>query len=408
MAKVSPAYRSMLIIPDSAMNPKMGSGQRTAIFFSALKKIGPVDVVMIGPVERNNTKVFFPGCASFHFAQSNRVRPSPRKGLGWLAHNLRRFLFFSKQYNKEPSVVRTIEKLITPDHNVIVFRYSLPFCVSGLKPTLWRKIFVDVDDRDDQTFLTSAKSIFGTSILFTIFDKYIYKSVQGTLVKRLSTASFVWFAAKEDMLKLKGVTTAVISNVPYFSSETKPVVSVNKTQAVLFVGTFKHRPNQNGVRWFLRNCWPDIHRLCPNSVFRIVGLGNWESLHQEFPDIKNVEFIGPVDEIAPEYELSHLVISPLFEGGGSKIKVIEACSFSKPLIASTHSIRGFGDEIGQTIPHTNEPKAFIDLCVTYLSDENTSKQLGANLKLMQGKMFSRQAAEQQIVDDIQSAFISTT
>ena len=398
----------MLIIPGSAMNPKMGSGQRTAVFFSALIKIGPVDVVMIGPERRNKTKVFFPGCASFHFAQSNRVRPSPRKGVGWLIHNLRRFLFLSKEYSKEPSVARAIEQLITPDHKIIAFRYSLPFCVSGLKPTLGRKIFVDVDDRDDQTFLTSAKSIFGTSVLFKIFEKFIYKAVRKTLIKRLGTASFVWFAAKEDMLNLNGVTTSVINNVPFFSSNYKPVANTSKTQTILFVGTFKHRPNQNGVRWFLKNCWPKIHERLPNAIFRIVGIGDWKSLENEFPSVKNVQFIGYVDEVTPEYEQARLVISPLFEGGGSKIKVIEACSFGKPVVASTHSVRGFGDDIGNAIPHTNEPDTFIDLCTTYLLDDKASDQLGADLKVMQEETFSRQATEQKIVDDIQSAFTSAS
>ncbi|WP_187431400.1 hypothetical protein ROLI_045340 (plasmid) [Roseobacter fucihabitans] len=399
---LNPDKRLLLIIPDGSINHRMGGGQRSAILFSALKSLGPVDVVVLGEGTGTGPQEFFPGAASFQWAPSSRFSVIKKKGLSHLIYNLRRFLFVPALYAPQASVTEALDKLVTPAHRLIACRYALTYCATGLTKTPGRDVFVDIDDRDDQTFQSTATAVLGTGVLGCIFRKYVVPSVLRQLYRRLPGTSFLWYAKAEDDLNLPGVGSAVLRNVPFNTDIPAGAPPPSARQDVVFVGSHAHRPNQDGVRWFLRECWPTLHARHPEARFRIVGLGAWQQLQAEFPDTPGVEYVGTIDDIATAYFDARLVVSPLFEGGGSKIKVIEACAFGRPIVVSRHSAQGFGDAIAAALPQSDDAAGFIDLCTQYLADPDAADRLGQHLQDLQRAHFSRAAAEAQIAADIRS------
>ena len=399
--------RSLLLVPDGAINPKVGGGQRTIILFSALKKLGPVDVAILGSGLGSGEAVFFPGAASVRWVPSERFPVKAKQRLAWLRYNLQRFVFVPHFYGPEAQVSQALSEILTPAHRVIACRYALPFCVTGLIRSSEYEVFVDIDDRDDQKFLSAAKALFKNRLLSRLFEKAVVPAVRRQLRNRLREASFLWYATAEDDLEIDGVPTAILRNVPFLAEVPKGSPAPSDSLTVLFVGTYGHRPNQDGVRWFLRNCWPHIRAKHPQARFRIVGLGPWQELAGEFPGIDGVEYVGTVEDISQEYLQARLVVSPLFEGGGSKIKVIEACAFGRPAVVTTHSARGFGSEITIALPQADRPDDFIALCDAFLGNGGKADELGARLAALQQKHLSREATEAQIIEHI-TGIIETT
>ena len=41
-----------------------------------------------------------------------------------------------------------------------------------------------------------------------------------------------------------------------------------------FMGLYTYEPNLDGVRWFLKECWPTIRQEVPGVRFRLVGKGS--------------------------------------------------------------------------------------------------------------------------------------
>jgi len=393
------APRCLLIVPDGAINSRMGSGQRSGILFGALSRIGPTDVAILGAtpgggeVERIDSP-FFPGAASVHRVQSARFPVRTPTGLAWLRYNLGRFLFVDRLYSPEQGLPERVARLLTPDHRIVAFRYALPFAVTGPGVTDGRLAVVDIDDRDDQKFDTAAQALFRGGMLYRAFAARVLPKLRARLRVVLRDADLLWYAAAEDRLDIPGPGTDVIDNVPFTAGQTAPVPE--ESRELLFVGTFVHRPNQDGVRWFLREIWPRIHAADPSARFRIVGLGPWNSLAAEFPGIAGVDFVGTVDDITAEYARSRIVVSPLVEGGGSKIKVIEACAMSRPVVATPHSVRGFGSDLAGAIPQAGDPAGFAAACLALLSDPQAADRLGTRLRALQQARFSREAVESRI------------
>ena len=111
----------------------------------------------------------------------------------------------------------------------------------------------------------------------------------------------------------------------------------NERLQLLFVGV-EYGPNLSGVRWFLNNVLPDI--TC-DFVFNIVGY-NMEKYRKEFEECSDkVHVIGTVESLREWYVNADLIVAPIFEGGGMKVKTAEALSYGKYFVGCTESLEGY-------------------------------------------------------------------
>lgn len=111
----------------------------------------------------------------------------------------------------------------------------------------------------------------------------------------------------------------------------------NERLQLLFVGV-EYGPNLSGVRWFLNNVLPDI--TC-DFVFNIVGY-NMEKYRTEFERYSDkVHVIGTVESLREWYTNADLIVAPIFEGGGMKVKTAEALSYGKHFVGCTESLEGY-------------------------------------------------------------------
>lgn len=106
---------------------------------------------------------------------------------------------------------------------------------------------------------------------------------------------------------------------------------------LLFVGV-EYGPNLSGVRWFLNNVLPCI--TC-DFEFNIVGY-NMEKYRTEFEEYSDkVHVIGTVESLREWYTDASLIVAPIFEGGGMKVKTAEALSYGKHFVGCSESLEGY-------------------------------------------------------------------
>jgi hypothetical protein len=108
---------------------------------------------------------------------------------------------------------------------------------------------------------------------------------------------------------------------------------------ILFVGT-SYLPNKNAARWFSAEVLPSVRE---QYDFWIVGKG-LECLIEDIKD-PDVHIIGFVESLAQYYEYTDVVIAPLVDGGGMKIKTAEAFSYGKVFMGSSESLHGYYDNL---------------------------------------------------------------
>jgi glycosyltransferase involved in cell wall biosynthesis len=122
--------------------------------------------------------------------------------------------------------------------------------------------------------------------------------------------------------------------------------AADTSPTVLFVGSLDVRMNQEAVEWFAQSAWPSIRQKHPDARFRIVGRNPTRRV-ERLDNIAGVELVGEVPSVVPHYESAAVVVTPLRFGGGTKIKVLEALSAGRPLVATPESLTGIPLEDGE-------------------------------------------------------------
>lgn len=109
---------------------------------------------------------------------------------------------------------------------------------------------------------------------------------------------------------------------------------------VLFVGAYYY-PNVNGILWFINEVMPLLK--VPISL-TVVGSG-MEKIKKDNDVPDEVRIYGWVESLGEYYEKADVVIEPIFEGGGMKVKTAEAFGYGKAVVGTTESFVGYIENI---------------------------------------------------------------
>lgn len=114
------------------------------------------------------------------------------------------------------------------------------------------------------------------------------------------------------------------------------------TANILFVGSFTHIPNVDGIQWFVKNVFPLVRQAHPSARLTIVGANPPPSVRELAEKWECIDVVGWVNDLGPFYSSSRVVVAPLRFGAGIKTKVLEAMAFGRPVVTTTVGAEGTG------------------------------------------------------------------
>lgn len=396
-----PGVKTVLVLPGFPW-PDTGAGQRSRLLLDAAATVGPVHVVLLSDWMPPDAAAQLPQAASIRLWGSGTLKS---RGLARIVPiGALRMVQPGRLYRVDPALQGRLAGLVKDTGaRAVLFRYAPTFCVAGLVKGAGLAVLVDIDDRDDQKYATRLHRMLGEGRVVSALLAWPLSRLSRLLQRRLKDASLLWFTGPEDVWHLAGVRSAIAPNVPALQAIPQGLPPPSAGDSVLFVGISTHVPNHEGVRWFLDHCWPELACRFPAMRLRIVGRGElWPQLAAQYPGIANVDFIGPVDDLTAEYARARLCICPVREGGGSKIKVVEAAAYGRPLVGLPHAFRGFDAAMLDHAVEAGSAPDFIAACADFLSDPDRADRCGQGLMAWQRQHYSRQGAVQRMAEDIRS------
>jgi len=168
-------------------------------------------------------------------------------------------------------------------------------------------------------------------------------------------------------LKVDTVPNGVDGNLyqPLSPSDSKP--------ALLFVGNMDYLPCIDAVLYFYSQILPLIEQAVGPSDFWIVGKD--PSAEVRALERKGVHVTGTVGDLCPYYEQSTVCIVPLRAGGGTRLKILEAMAFGRPVVSTSIGCEGLDVIDGQHLFITDTPSKFAESTVRLIRDEELRKQI---------------------------------
>jgi hypothetical protein len=153
----------------------------------------------------------------------------------------------------------------------------------------------------------------------------------------------------------------------------RPVPANGAAVDLLGVAQFSYAPNQEGFDWFIREVWPLVRASRPLARLKLVGNHPRASDLNRWRAVPGVELTGKVPEVTGEYGSALVAIAPIFRGGGTKIKVLEALAMGLPCVCSTHAasaLSGLDSLLVSDDPHT-----FAHYCLKLMEDAGWRAEL---------------------------------
>lgn len=132
-----------------------------------------------------------------------------------------------------------------------------------------------------------------------------------------------------------------------------------------FIGSMNWQPNAEGIKWFLESVWPCVLEKIPGTTLHIAGKGL--SRHETIlSGGHNIYNEGEPEDARSFMASNHVLISPLFTGSGIRIKIIEAMSTGRPVVATSVAASGLKAEHGRELALADHADSFCDALVGYL------------------------------------------
>ena len=164
------------------------------------------------------------------------------------------------------------------------------------------------------------------------------------------------------------------------------------TESVLFFGLMAFPPNVQGISRFVREGWPLVARQRPRSVLRVVGAGASPELARALGEGERVEFVGAVPDISVELARANVVVVPIWQGAGTRLKVLESLAAARPVVGTPLGVERIGFEAGKHGLVSEDAPGLARLTVELLADRARAAELGA-----EGRSLARRFRWQDVV-----------
>lgn len=161
-------------------------------------------------------------------------------------------------------------------------------------------------------------------------------------------------------------------------------LAVGSPPTLCLHGSLNYGPNADAATVLVRDVMPRVRTVVPDVAVRLVGRNDGRVAR--FADTPGVVVTGPVPDIAAELARADVVVVPLRQGAGTRIKVLEALAHRVPVVATSIAVEGLDVLDGEHVLIADDPDHFAAACVTLLRDADLRARLAdAGEQLARGR-----------------------
>jgi glycosyltransferase involved in cell wall biosynthesis len=184
-----------------------------------------------------------------------------------------------------------------------------------------------------------------------------------------------------------GAETTTIPNgvdCDYFRSSK----AVERPDSLIFVGTMNWYPNADAVLYLLREIWPRLLARRPTATLDIVGANAPRSIVESARSLRGVTVHGFVPEIRAMMDATAIYVCPIRDGGGTKLKILDACAMEKCIVAHPIACEGLLVESGINVKFAETASQFVQAIIELLDDSAARRAMGRAARELVARHYS--------------------
>ncbi|MGB3295826.1 MAG: glycosyltransferase family 4 protein [Phormidesmis sp.] len=169
---------------------------------------------------------------------------------------------------------------------------------------------------------------------------------------------------------------------------------------LFFAGTFSYPPNQTAAHILIDQILPKLQQHYANARLLLVGKSPTADMLEASHRNKNVIVTGRVDDIRPYMAAASVAVVPLLQGGGTRLKVLEAFAARMPVVTTSKGIEGIEARDNYHVLIRDPVDDIVEAIDSLWSNQDMSAALTeAAISLLQQK-FSREVIGKKVEDHV--------
>ena len=371
-------------------NKKWGIHKRMQLFIDAIKEFAQIDMLIYIPKsmvssKNNIQKIEADVCKYFNAAITLYLCPLHeglhRSNSNWELIGRGIFNLYHLKITYGTSKKQQVEKF---EKHLAATYYDAIFVhrFGSISPILKYRnqlppVFFDLDDIEHKAFardicnppLYLSKSLYLLQIPALIWSEYKITS--------LAKKSFVCSDKDRGYLNRIFHSNNIVT-IPN-SIDVPRKQNIPNNHNMVFIGILSYFPNIVAVEYLIEKIYPLVRKAIPDARLIVAGHSP-EKIKYYTKNITGIEFTGYVEDLENFYQNARVVCSPIFSGGGTRIKIIEAAVFGKAVVANKMGAEGLVFKDGDSILLREDAEAFAQACIRLLKDSELCKDIGTNAR----------------------------
>jgi glycosyltransferase involved in cell wall biosynthesis len=160
----------------------------------------------------------------------------------------------------------------------------------------------------------------------------------------------------------------------------RPLKQEEGSPALVFVGNMDYLPCADAVLTFCRDVLPRIRQVMAKVEMWIVGINPGPKVRAL--EGNGVHVTGLVEDVRPYYGRSTVCVVPLRAGGGTRLKILEAMAFGRPVVSTTIGCEGLGVVDGEHLLIADRAEDFAARTLRLLTDEKLRQSIANRARAM--------------------------
>ena len=150
-------------------------------------------------------------------------------------------------------------------------------------------------------------------------------------------------------------------------------------ETMLFLGSFRHPPNQEGLNWFAQKVLPAVLKAKPRA--RLVIVGSEPPPRHSLPALPdNIELRGFVEDVREPLGRYAVFVCPILSGSGMRVKLLEAFAAGIPVVSTPLGAEGLAGKDGAICALAEEPAEFASKIVELFDNPEKARKLACRAR----------------------------
>lgn len=157
---------------------------------------------------------------------------------------------------------------------------------------------------------------------------------------------------------------------------------------LIFAGRLDAYPNRKAVLYIAERLWPLLKQAIPDIVIDVIGANPPKEIVQLARTDPNFHVHGFVDDVRPYLQRAAVYLCPITDGGGTKLKILDALAMEKAIVADPVACEGIDVADGTSVLFASTPKDYIANVKLLLTNKDKRVEIGKAGRLLATRKYS--------------------